>query len=271
VPLTFSTAVSVLFGYATVPALVIGSLLASHTLLGLRVISRLGEIRLEPMIVTVGATLVSDTLSLLVFSICVSIFRAGFSARSVGVQLLEILILVHFILVGLSRLGAWLLKKVANDKNAYFLVMLAILAIAGVIAKAITLPGIVGAFLAGVAINTAVPHKLAQEKLEFFGNLLFIPVFFIVTRLLINPVQFITTVGANLPLTRSFWLFSSARSSSCTDSQRALFAYWSEAPFYTTNRSAHWQRLQHPILRPTSSQPWLAHCPRDCFANGSAR
>jgi len=37
-----------------IPAIVIGSLLASHTLLGLPVINRLGMHRLEPVTVTVG-------------------------------------------------------------------------------------------------------------------------------------------------------------------------------------------------------------------------
>jgi Kef-type K+ transport system membrane component KefB len=206
VPLILGTAVGLLFGYAIVPAIVVGSLLSSHTLLGLRVISRLGEIRSEAMIVTIGATLVSDTLSLLVFSICASVFRAGFSARALGLQLLEIAVFVPFILVGLSRLGAWLLKKVANDENAYFLVMLAILALAGVVAKAINLPGIVGAFLAGLAVNAAVQHKSAKEKLEFFGNSLFIPFFFVVTGFLISPVHFLATIASKLPLTLSIVL-----------------------------------------------------------------
>src|SRR6516225_4775521 len=49
------------------------------------------------------------------------------------------------------------------------------------VAESIHLPGIVGAFLAGLAVNAAVHNKSAEEKLEFFGNSLFIPVFFIVT------------------------------------------------------------------------------------------
>jgi hypothetical protein len=67
VPLLLGTAYGLAFGYAVVPAVVIGSLLASHTLLGLSVVTRLGAARLEPVIVTVGATVVSDTLSLIVF------------------------------------------------------------------------------------------------------------------------------------------------------------------------------------------------------------
>ena len=71
VPLLLGTLFGLAFGYAIIPAIVVGSLLASHTLLGLSIIRRLGAIRLEPVIVTIGATVLSDTLSLIVFAICV--------------------------------------------------------------------------------------------------------------------------------------------------------------------------------------------------------
>ena len=69
VPLLLGTLFSLAFGYAIIPAVVVGSLLASHTLLGLPIIRRLGATRLEPVIVTIGATVLSDTLSLVVFAI----------------------------------------------------------------------------------------------------------------------------------------------------------------------------------------------------------
>jgi Kef-type K+ transport system membrane component KefB len=42
VPLVLGATVGLAFGYVTIPAIVIGSLLASHTLLGLPVLDRLG-------------------------------------------------------------------------------------------------------------------------------------------------------------------------------------------------------------------------------------
>jgi Kef-type K+ transport system membrane component KefB len=97
-------------------------------------------------------------------------------------------------------LSAYILKKVENDENAYFVLMLAILAVAAQLSQTINLPGIVGAFLAGLAVNAAVRDKPAKGKLEFFGNSLFIPVFFIVTGFLINPVTFVRTLTGNFPL-----------------------------------------------------------------------
>ena len=199
-PLLLGTAVGLLFGYSPVSAIVIGSLLASHTLQGLPAVIRLRLARLEPMTITVGATVVSDTLSLVVFSVCVSIFQTGFSVYSLGLQLLEIAIFVPLILVGVSRAGAWLLRKVADNESAYFVVLIAILTVAGLIATYIKLPGIVGAFLAGLAVNSAVQHQPAKEKLKFFGESIFIPMFFVVTGFLIVPITFFNTIIGNLPL-----------------------------------------------------------------------
>ena len=81
-----------------------------------------------------------------------------------------------------------------DDEGTYFVLMLGIMAVAGVLADTINLPGIVGAFLAGLAVNGAVQDSPAKEKLEFFGNAFFVPIFFIVTGFLIDPVVFLHTI-----------------------------------------------------------------------------
>ena len=121
--------------------------------------------------------MLSDTLSLIVFAICLPIYQSGFSVSGLLVQLIEIAVFVPLILLGLSRVGAYFLKKVEHDEDAYFILMLAILAVASLLAESINLPDIVGAFLAGLAVNAAVKNKPAKEKLEFFGNSFFIPIF----------------------------------------------------------------------------------------------
>jgi|SRR6516164_1693814 len=200
VPLVFGTFLGLGFGYALIPAIVVGSLLASHTLLSIPIVQRLGVIRLEPIVVTIGATVLSDTLSLIVFAVCVSIYTTGFSPEGLAIQLIEIAVFVPLILIGLSRAGSYALSKLGSDEEAHFLVMLVIMAVAGVIADKINLPGIVGAFLAGLAVNGAVKENPARAKLEFFGKALFIPSFFIVTGLLIDPVAFAADIVHHFPL-----------------------------------------------------------------------
>ena len=198
-PLLLGTAVGHWLGYGLVPAIVIGSLLASHTLLGSAIVGRLGATNLEPITITIGATVLSDTLSLVVFAICVSTFVTGFSVSALAMQLIEIAVFVPLFLIGLSRLGVRMLKTVEDEEDTYFLFVLGMLAASALLAQLVNLPGIVGAFLAGLAVNAAVRHKPATAKLEFFGRSLFIPVFFIATGFYIDPPVFLESIVDNFP------------------------------------------------------------------------
>ena len=203
VPQVLGTACGLAFGYSFIPAVVIGSLLASHTLLSLPIVTRLGAISLEPIVVAIGATMVSDTLSLIIFGICVSTYTTGFSPSGLTVQIVEVAIVVPLILIGVSRAGAWILGKLGYSEERYFVTMLGIMAVAGVLTDLINLPDIVGAFLAGVAVNAAAHDHPAKQKLEFVGSALFIPIFFIVTGFLIAPNAIAQTVF------EKFWLVAS--------------------------------------------------------------
>ena len=117
IPLVLGTAVGLLFGYQMVTAVVMGSLLASHTLLGMPIVMKIGANRLEPFIVTVGATVLSDTLSLVVFAMCVSTFQHGFSVSGLALQLVEIVVFVPLLLLVIGRGGGYLLKKAEDDER----------------------------------------------------------------------------------------------------------------------------------------------------------
>lgn len=196
-PLILGALVAHWLGYAILPAIVIGSLLASHTLLALPIVTRLGLQRQEAIVVAVGATMMSDTLSLLVFAVCVPMFATGFSASALVLQVAEIIAFVVFVLAGLSRAAGYILKKVENDEETYFVLMLGILALTALLAQYINLPGIVGTFMAGLAVNAAVRDKPAKSKLEFMGTTLFIPVFFVVTGFLIDPIALLRTLSSD--------------------------------------------------------------------------
>jgi Kef-type K+ transport system membrane component KefB len=179
---------------------VVGSLLASHTLLGMPIVTKLGGSKLEPVVVTVGGTVLSDTLSLIVFAICVPTFVSGFSISALTVQIVEIVVFVPLILLGLSHFGARALARLEDEEEAYFILLLGILAASALLAEAVNLPDIVGSFLAGLAINAAVQDKPAAGKLHFFAHSFFIPIFFCVTGFLIDPILFVRTLMDHLPV-----------------------------------------------------------------------
>lgn len=107
---------------------------------------------------------------------------------------------VPLVLIGLSRLATYILKKLEDREEEHFIAMLIIVAVTGSLAQSINLPGIVGAFLAGLAINVAAHAKPAKEKLEFIGNSFFIPIFCIVTGFLIDGPVLLSSIVDNSTL-----------------------------------------------------------------------
>ncbi len=199
-PLLLGTLATLWLGYELLPAIVVGSLIASHTMLGSTIIARLGARNLEPMVVTFGATMASDTLSLLVFAACLPLYASGFSVAGIAIQVIEIAIFIPLVLLGLGRGGAWLLRRVENDEETYFMLMFGILAVTALLAEWIHLPGIVGTFLAGLAVNASVKDKPAKGKLEFLGSSLFVPIFFLVTGFLIDPIAVVRSISQDFLL-----------------------------------------------------------------------
>jgi Kef-type K+ transport system membrane component KefB len=211
VPLVLGALAARSLGYALIPAIVVGSLLASHTLLALPIITKLRANNLEPVVVAVGATMMSDTLSLLVFAVCVPLYATGFSATGLVIQIAEIVGFIVVVLFGLSRLAGYVLRRTDHDEETYFVLLLGILSVTALLAQLINLPGIVGAFMAGLAVNAAVKDKPAKGKLEFLSHTLFIPVFFVVTGFLIDPVALVRSLSGDTLVARGAVLWSRVR------------------------------------------------------------
>src|SRR6516165_10423091 len=99
--------------------------------------------------------------------------------------------------------------------------MLGIMAVAGELADLINLPDIVGAFLAGLAVNAAVGDHPVKEKLDFFGRAFFIPIFFIVIGFLFVPGAVGRTILDNFWLVAGMGCFSDLGEGNCCGSRRS--------------------------------------------------
>jgi len=193
-PMVAGFAAGVSFGYPFVSAALIGSLLASHTLIGYPIIRGTPLASRPAVTITVGATVLTDILSLLILAVCLTTHKTGFDPWSLIVQLAELAGFVLFMIIVVARFGRWLFDRLRQTDEACFLLMLTIVAAGSAFAEAIQLEGILGAFMAGLAVNAAVRDAPARAKLEFLGNNLFIPAFFIVTGFLIDIKLFAATV-----------------------------------------------------------------------------
>jgi Kef-type K+ transport system membrane component KefB len=199
-PFAVGVAVSSLAGYALLSAVLIGSLIASHTLLGFPIVRRLGLVTDEAVAVTIGGTVFTDLTALLVLSVCLPIHSAGFSPATFAAQVGEMVAFVLVVFVGLGALGRWLIARMGDSAERQVTLLFLIIAVAGFGADAIHLEPIIGAFVAGLAVNEALRHGEAKEQLEFVGNTLFIPMFFVSIGFLIDVGLFARTLVARVGL-----------------------------------------------------------------------
>ncbi|MBW4562100.1 MAG: cation:proton antiporter [Mojavia pulchra JT2-VF2] len=196
VPLIAGIITGRLFNFSWNASVLIGSLLASHTLLAYPIVSRLGVVTNEAVTVTIGATIFTDTGALLVLAICVGIHGGEFSAMSLATLLGGLAIYSVVVLFGFDWAGKQFFRRSGDEQSNQFLFILLALFLASVGAQVIGVEKIVGAFLAGLAVNDVLGRSPVKEKIEFIGSVLFIPCFFVDMGLLIDIPAFIRTLSS---------------------------------------------------------------------------
>lgn len=185
-PFMGGTAIGVYFGFGPLAAVLIGSLLASHTLLAYPIVQRLGVVGDEAVTVTVGATIFTDVASLVVLAVCLGISKGDFTPIKLVTLLGSLGLYAIAILWGLRQLAKAFFRATGKDEGNQFLFVMLSLFLAAVGAQLIGVEGIIGAFLAGLAINSVIGDGPVKEKTEFLGSVLFIPMFFINMGLLLD-------------------------------------------------------------------------------------
>jgi Kef-type K+ transport system membrane component KefB len=113
--------------------------------------------------------------------------------------LFELAVYCVLVLGGIPMAGRALKKRFGDDqKVAFGFVVFAVVA-AAIGAKLIQLEDIVGAFLCGIAVNQVLAHDEARDKLEFVGNVLFVPIFFVMVGLGLDLTMFAESLTTQLP------------------------------------------------------------------------
>jgi len=195
VPLIMGTIVGRSFGFGWNASLLIGSLFASHTLLAYPIVSRLGAIANEAVIVTIGATIFTDIGALLVLAICVAIHAGDFTIWRLLTLVGSLIVYSIVVLFGFDKLGREFFRRSGDQEGNQFLFVLLAVFLSAVGAQLIGIEKIVGAFLAGLAVNDVVGEGPVKEKVVFVGNVLFIPIFFVDLGLLIDIPAFIKSIS----------------------------------------------------------------------------
>ena len=178
--------IGLLLGYPLVPCLLIGTLIATHTPLGYPIVRSYGAQRDEAVVVSVGSTILTDIASLVVLAIAIGLGRQSFSLVNLAGLIASVAIFAFAIVTVIRMVGRRIFRGSINDESRIFLTILLILFLASLGAEVAGVEKIVGAFLAGLAVNSVLPEGKSKQQVILVGAALFIPIFFIHLGLLLD-------------------------------------------------------------------------------------
>lgn len=168
-----------LLRYSFLSALVLSSMFASNTLLAYPLVGRFGVTRNRSVNISVGGTMITTILALMVLAISLGIIRGELNSHfwirfGISVALLAFILIFLY-----PRIGRLFFKH-CDDPVLQYIFILAMVFLASFLAKLSGLEYILGAFLAGVSLSPLVPKQSTlQNRIHFVGNSIFIPFFLI--------------------------------------------------------------------------------------------
>ena len=168
-------------------SLLVSSMFATHTLVAYPLASRMGITKNEAITVAVGGTIITDTAVLLILAVITG-SADGELNQAFWLKLSGSFLLFAFgVLFGFPFIGRWFFKRIKDDQTTHFIFVLAMVFLAAWLAELAGVEGIIGAFLAGLALNQLIPHTSAlMNRIEFTGNAIFIPFFLISVGMIVD-------------------------------------------------------------------------------------
>ena len=192
IPMTLGIITGVyILQFSLISSVLLASMFASHTLIAYPILSKLGVTRNRAVTITIGGTMITDTLALLVLTVIVEMSK-GTVGPSFWIKIvISLLIFGSIVLVLFPIIGRWFFKRF-NDNVSQYIFVLVIVFTGAFLAELAGIEPIIGAFLSGLSMNRLIPRTSAlMNRVEFVGNAIFIPFFLIGVGMLINFRSFV--------------------------------------------------------------------------------
>ena len=175
-----------LLGYGLTTSILLASMYASHTLVTYPIISRYGLSKLRSVNITIGGTVVTVTLALLVLAVISGMYKGDTGGMFWVIMAAKVAFLTMFITYVFPIVGRRFFRSY-SDNIMQFVFVLAMVFMGAGLMQFVGMEGILGAFLAGLVLNRLIPHvSPLMNRLEFVGNALFIPYFLIGVGMIID-------------------------------------------------------------------------------------
>src|SRR5690554_3622569 len=174
-------------GYDFNASLLISSMFATHTLLTYPIVSKLGVSKNQAVAITVGGTILTDTAVLIILAVIIGSENGGLTSDfwiKLGISLT---LFSAFMFLVIPRIAKWFFRILESEKHSHYIFVLSVVFLAAFLAEIAGVEPIIGAFVAGLALNKLIPHSSAlMNRIEFIGNSLFIPFFLISVGMLVD-------------------------------------------------------------------------------------
>ncbi len=194
-------------GFSVNTSILLASMFSSHTLIGYPIVSRFGLTTNQSVTITVGGTMITDVLALLVLAGIVGMAQGDISPTFWWTMSASVVAFVLIVLILFPIITRWFFKKFEDSISQYIFV-LAMVFMGGFLAELAGIEAIIGAFLAGLAMNKFIPHHSAlMNRINFVGNALFIPFFLVGVGMLVDVRVLVQGWG---PLNVAFVMISMA-------------------------------------------------------------
>ncbi|HRE23471.1 MAG TPA: cation:proton antiporter [Bacteroidia bacterium] len=163
------------------------SMFATHTLVAYPIVSKLGVSKNQAVAITVGGTILTDTAVLIILAVIMGNSQGNLN-QEFWIRLGASLIVFSAIMfIVIPRIAKWFFRKLESEKHSHYIFVLSVVFFAAFLAEVAGVEPIIGAFVAGLALNKLIPHSSAlMNRIEFIGNSLFIPFFLISVGMLVD-------------------------------------------------------------------------------------
>jgi len=175
-----------LLKFSLITSVLLASMFSSHTLITYPIVSKLGIAKNSAVNITVGSTLITNVLALLVLAVIVGMATEGIDQYFAVKLSLSFIIFSSIILFIFPVIARWFFKRFDNNVSQYIFVLVMVF-LGAVLSEMAGIEGIIGAFLAGLALNRLVPRTSPlMNRIDFVGNAIFIPFFLLGVGMLID-------------------------------------------------------------------------------------
>lgn len=156
------------------------SMFATHTLVAYPIVSKLGVSKNQAVAVTVGGTILTDTAVLLILAVIIGNSQGNLDKEFWIRLIISLAIFSAIMFFVIPKIAQWFFRKLESEKHSHYIFVLSVVFFAAFLAEVAGVEPIIGAFVAGLALNKLIPHSSAlMNRIEFIGNSLFIPFFLI--------------------------------------------------------------------------------------------